>query len=168
MVVTVAAIGVSAASLAGGIRSNRKARRAAKKAAQISNLQAAARLRDTQINQLRQSRIARAESLAAAVASGSESSSASEGALSSIGSQTAYNVNYTAQDAYYQNMIDRYTRTSNKYSNQTSLYSQLFGVSTGIAAQGISNLDSSSFQIFGNGITESGGSITGGTYASYT
>ena len=50
------------------------------------------------IAQLRQARMARAGSMAGALTSGIETSSLSTSALSSIGSQAQYNVQYTAED----------------------------------------------------------------------
>lgn len=78
------------------------------------------------IAQLRQARMARAGSMAGALTSGIETSSLSTSALSSIGSQAQYNVQYTANDRRLFQLYAQYMqRAGANIDTYKSLYTGL-------------------------------------------
>lgn len=118
-----AGVGAILGGIAGSLDIGHSAKSQAKKARRIAmereqNAQDAAYLQ-----MIRQARIARAGSLAASTNYGISSSSLATSALSSIGSQSQYSVQYTANDQRLLSLYNRYMKKAGDYakSAQTTL-----------------------------------------------
>lgn len=92
------------------------------------------------LQMLREARTTRAGSLQASVTSGLTSSSLSTSALSSIGSQAQYNVQYLAEDRrlfkQYSNYLERAGELTDTYQNTMSMLQALPGITAGIKSIG--------------------------------
>lgn len=111
----------------GGFLGGRKAKKAKKymqKASAIASQREANSVADQYRQMLRTARVARAGSMAASVASGITTSSLSTSALSSIGSQAQYNVQYLAEDrrlySIYKRYMEKAGQLANDYQNTMS------------------------------------------------
>lgn len=146
-VTAIAALSVAAlgASVYTGIQSaetQNKAAKAQRRQAEIENQRAENVNRQKMIQNLRQMRIARAQSLQSAANAGAIEGSAGMGAVASIGSQGAANIQNLAADrqlAYtsmlYGNQANKYTTTANRLG----VYSGLLGQASSLG-----------FSIYGN------------------
>lgn len=92
----------------------RKARKYAKKAAAIQQQREKNETYALMLQQIREGRITRASSLASSSALGIATSSLSTSALSSIGSQLGYNLQYTAEDSRLYDMYKLYMKKAGK------------------------------------------------------
>lgn len=108
----------------GGFLGGRKAKKAKKylqKASAIQSQREANSVADQYRQMLRTARVARAGSLAASLSSGIETSSLSTSALSSIGSQAQYNVQFLAEDrrlfSIYKRYMEKAGQLANDYQN---------------------------------------------------
>lgn len=96
-----------------------KAKKKAKQARQIQQLREMESYRQQYLLQLRQARSTRATTLSTAVAMGVEEGSGSQAALSSIGSQTANNIEYMSVDRSREIQIAELTSKANKLSKKS-------------------------------------------------
>lgn len=108
----------------GGFLGGRKAKKAKKylqKASAIQSQREANAVADQYRQMLRTARVARAGSMAASLSSGIETSSLSTSALSSIGSQAQYNVQFLAEDrrlfSIYKRYMEKAGQLANDYQN---------------------------------------------------
>ena len=131
------AIGAGVGLLTGsglGFLSGSKARKAnkyAKKAAAIQLERERNATDATLLQQIRQGRMTREASAAAIATSGIETSSLATSALSSVGSQTGYNLQYLANDRRLYELYANYMR---KASKATQSYQQLVALSGSISS----------------------------------
>lgn len=109
-----------------GFNMGRKAKKAKKymqKAVAVQQEREQNAVQAQYIAQLRQARMARAGSLAASIVSGISTSSLATSALSSIGSQAQYNVQYTANDRRLFQLYSQYMqRAGANLDTYKSLY----------------------------------------------
>lgn len=104
----------------GGLFGGKKAKKARKYAKMASNIQSqreANMVADQYRQMLRTARVARAGSMAASISSGIETSSLSTSALSSIGSQAQYNVQFLAEDRRLYSIYKQYMEKAGKAAN---------------------------------------------------
>lgn len=123
-----AAIGGAVGGIMGGImgKKAKKAKKYQRMAAAVQSEREQNAVQAQYIAQLRQARMARAGSMAGALTSGIETSSLSTSALSSIGSQAQYNVQYTAEDRRLFNLYSQYMqRAGANLDTYKSLYTGL-------------------------------------------
>lgn len=104
-----------------GSKKAKKAKKYLKKASAIQSQREANSVADQYRQMLRTARVARAGSLAASLSSGIETSSLSTSALSSIGSQAQYNVQFLAEDrrlfSIYKRYMEKAGQLANDYQN---------------------------------------------------
>lgn len=119
----------------GGLFGGKKAKKARKYAKMASNIQSqreANMVADQYRQMLRTARVARAGSMAASISSGIETSSLSTSALSSIGSQAQYNVQFLAEDrrlySIYKQYMEKAGQAANAYQNTMASLSLIGGV----------------------------------------
>lgn len=110
------AIGAAVGGIVGSVVGGKKAKKAAKKAAAIQREREQNAQDATYLQMIRQARMARSGSLAASTAYGLSSSSLTSSALSSIGSQSQYSVQYTANDQRLVEKYNYYMRKAGKYA----------------------------------------------------
>lgn len=121
--------GAALGALSGGFGGSkaRKARKYARRAARVQQQREANAAEATFLQQIREGRITRAASSASAAALGISTSSLSTSALSSIGSQTGYNMQYLAEDRRLYSLYSRYMRKAGRaaqdYKNVMALQS---------------------------------------------
>ena len=126
--VSYAAIAGGAASLVGGVGSlvsSNKAKKARRKAAKLQNQRQFNREQENILQSIRETRIQRAASLAASVASGAEYTSAAAGAYGSLGSQFTHNLSTYLTDARLSREIGKLSGQAERYDYQGSLYNSL-------------------------------------------
>lgn len=118
-----AGIGAAIGGIAGSIGLGNKAKKRAKKARQVQQEREQNAQNATYLQMIRQARLARSGSLAASTAYGLASSSLATSALSSIGSQSQYSVQYTANDQRLVQLYNRYMKKAGDYAKaaQTTL-----------------------------------------------
>lgn len=158
------ALAVSAVGTVGGIISASKASAAQEKAyeaqkrqAAVENARAANANYAQQLQNIRRGRIARATALASGISAGAEEGSAVQGAVGSVGSQTAYNVSTLATDiglaqqsAAYGSQAAGYLSQANQYSAQSNIFSSVGGLGKDIfgASGGFKNFGSKSVYVW--------------------
>ena len=139
-------IGGTLGAVSGAFRGNkqRKAKRYQKKAAAIQQQREANQDYNTFLQLIRQQRIARAASLAEAVATGTERTSKTAGTVSGQQSQTAYSINYLAEDRRLQSLYASYLRAAGKAQSieqdLSALWSSVLSVAQPFAQAGIKQL----------------------------
>lgn len=135
-----AIVGGVAGAVAGVFRgsSKRKAKKYARLAAQVQKERQDNADYNTFLQLIRQQRLARAATMSQAVAAGSEMSSKTAGAISGQQSQTAYGINYLANDRRLQDLYASYTKRAAKaetvYQDQTAIWNTLLGVGMAYAS----------------------------------
>lgn len=110
------AIGAAVGGIAGALDIGSSAKKKAKKAREIVREREQNQQESIYLQMIRQARIARAGSLAASTTYGISSSSLATSALSSIGSQSQYSVQYTANDQRLLQLYNRYMKQAGDYS----------------------------------------------------
>lgn len=118
-----ASIGAALGGIAGSIGLGKKAKKNAKRAQAVQREREQNAQQATYLQMIRQARMARSGSLAASTAYGLASSSLATSALSSIGSQSQYSVQYTANDQRLVELYNHYMKKAGSYakSAQTTL-----------------------------------------------
>jgi len=111
-----AVIGAVVGGVAGAFQGSKqkKAKRYAKMAAAIQKQREENKDYETFLQMIRQQRIARASTLATAVASGLNKTSAVSGAISGQQSQTAHSINFLAEDRRLQELYLNYMKKAGK------------------------------------------------------
>ena len=133
-------IGAAVGGIAGSLGLGKKAKKYAKKAAAVQREREQNAQQATYLQMIRQARMARAGSLAASTSYGLASSSLATSALSSIGSQSQYSVQYTANDQRLVELYNHYMKKAGAYakSAQTTLaVGQLASIAIPIGAGAI-------------------------------
>lgn len=131
------AIGAVAGAVAGGslgFMGGSKARKAAKyarRAARVQQEREANAAEGQMLQYIREGRIARASSQAAANAYGISTSSLETSALSSVGSQLGYNIDYLAEDRRLYDLYSRYMRKAGRAAQQ---YQQLLALNSSVSS----------------------------------
>lgn len=135
-----------------GLFGSKKAKKAAKyqKKAQEVQVEREQNAVDAQyLQMLREARMNRAGSLQASINSGIETSSLSTSALSSIGSQAQYNVQYLANDRRLFDLYSQYMQKAGKavdsYQNTIAMLNAMPKITKGV--KGISTIFSSDKEI---------------------
>ena len=119
-----AGIGAMVGGLAGSIGIGKKAKKNAKRARAIQ-IEREQNAQDAQyLTMVRRARMARSGSLAASTAYGLASSSLASSALSSIGSQSQYSLQYTANDQRLLQAYNRYAKKASDLSKSAQLTMQ--------------------------------------------
>lgn len=113
------AVGSTIGAITGGRGAKKKAKKYAKLAQQIQREREENALEDQYLQQIRQARIARSASLAASAAYDLSTSSLTTTALSSIGSQSQYNIQYMAED---ERLFDLYSMYMQKAGKASDIY----------------------------------------------
>ena len=127
------AIGAVIGGIAGGVMgafrgsAKRKAKRYQRLAAQIQQQRENNKDYATFLQMIRQQRLARAATIAESVARGVETSSAARGAVSGQQAQTAYSINYLAEDRRLQELYLGYMRRAGKATSIADDISALWG-----------------------------------------
>lgn len=118
-----AAVGAAVGGIVGALDIGSSAKKRAKKARAIIREREQNQQEASYLQMIRQARIARAGSLAASTTYGISSSSLATSALSSIGSQSQYSVQYTANDQRLLQLYNRYMKQAGDYAKaaQTTL-----------------------------------------------
>lgn len=111
-----AAIGAVVGGIAGALDIGSSAKKKAKKARAVMREREQNQQESVYLQMIRQARIARAGSLAASTTYGISSSSLATSALSSIGSQSQYSVQYTANDQRLLQLYNKYMKQAGDYS----------------------------------------------------
>lgn len=130
------AIGGVVGGIAGSIGLGKKGKKKAKQARRIQQEREQNAQNATYLQMIRNARLNRAGSLAASTAYGLSSSSLATSALSSIGSQSQYSVQYTANDQRLVGLYNRYMKKAGDYAKaaQTTLAAgQMTGLVLGAA-----------------------------------
>lgn len=130
------AIGGVVGGIAGSIGLGKKGKKKAKQARRIQQLREQNAQDATYLQMIRTARMARSGSLAASTVYGLASSSLATSALSSIGSQSQYSIQYTANDQRLVSLYNRYMKKAGDYAKaaQTTLAAgQLTGLALGTA-----------------------------------
>lgn len=117
-----AMVGGSIGSAYNSHRMQKKAAAAQNRAYQVQARQAALQNSRATLQQIRASRIARAQQVNQAAAIGGVESSGAMGAASSVGAQTTSNLNYMYNQWQNMNAIQDYTNLSNRYSTKAQTY----------------------------------------------
>lgn len=129
------AIGGYVGGLAGSLVSGKKAKKYMKRAAKVQQ-EREQNAQDAQyLAMVREARMARAGSLAASASYGIDTSSLATSALSSIGSQSQYSVQFTANDQRLVKKYNYYMKKAGQKAKaaQTAMaVGQLIGVSAGV------------------------------------
>lgn len=139
-------IGGAVGAISGAFRgsSQRKAKRYQKLAAQVQQQREANQDYAKFLQLIRQQRLARASTIAEAVASGLDYSSAVSGATSSQQAQTAYSINYLAEDRRLQSLYLSYMKSAGKAASieqdQTALWSSVLALAGPFAQAGATNM----------------------------
>lgn len=136
-----ASVGAAVGGIAGSIGLGKKAKKNAKRAQAIQREREQNAQEATYLQMIRQARMARAGSLAASTSYGLASSSLTTSALSSIGSQSQYSVQYTANDQRLLELYNSYMKKAGAYakSAQTTLAAgQLASLAIGVGGSAIS------------------------------
>jgi hypothetical protein len=137
-----AVVGGALGAISGAFRGSaqRKAKRYQKLAAQIQQQREENQDYARFLQLIRQQRLARASTLASAVASGLDRSSAVSGSISGQQSQTAYSINYLAEDRRLQSLYLSYMRSAGKAASierdQTALWSSVLALAQPFAQAG--------------------------------
>ena len=138
-----AAVGSAVGGIAGSLGIGKSAKKAAKKATWIQQEREQNAEDAYYLQLIREARMARSGSLAASTTYGLATSSLASSALSSIGSQSQYSVQYTANDQRLVNLYNFYMKKAGKYAKaaQTTLAtgqiaSMAFGVGAAFASAG--------------------------------
>lgn len=119
-----AGIGAMVGGLAGSLGIGKKAKKNAKRARAIQ-IKREQNAQDAQyLAMVRRARMARSGSLAASTAYGLASSSLASSALSSIGSQSQYSIQYTANDQRLLQAYNRYVKKASDLSKSAQLTMQ--------------------------------------------
>lgn len=119
-----AGVGAMLGGLAGSFGIGRKAKKNAKRARAIQ-MEREQNAQDAQyLAMVRRARLARSGSLAASTAYGLASSSLASSALSSIGSQSQYSIQYTANDQRLLQAYNRYVKKASDLSKSAQLTMQ--------------------------------------------
>lgn len=113
------AVGATVGAITGGRGAKKKAKKYAKLAQQIQREREENALEDQYLQQIRQARIARSASLAAALSYDLSTSSLITTALSSVGSQSQYNIQYMAED---ERLFDLYSLYMQKAGKASDIY----------------------------------------------
>lgn len=132
-----AAIGSAIGGIAGSIGLGNKAKKNAKRAKRLQQERERNAEADTYLQMIREARQARAGSLAYSTAYGLASSSLATSAMSSIGSQSQYSVQYLANDQRLVKKINNYLKKAATYAkaSQTTLATgQLASMAFGVGA----------------------------------
>lgn len=128
-----AGVGAMVGGLAGSFGIGRKAKKNAKRA-RVIQMEREQNAQDAQyLAMVRRARMARSGSLAASTAYGLASSSLASSALSSIGSQSQYSIQYTANDQRLLQAYNRYVKKASDLSRSAQLTMQV-GQLAGTAA----------------------------------
>lgn len=118
------AIGGAIGSLVGGIasafHSSNKAEKYQKKAESVQRQREANVQADKYLQMIREARITRATSLASGTYAGMTTGSVLSDALSSIGSQSMYTVQFSANDERLVELYNRYMKKAGAYANAAS------------------------------------------------
>lgn len=109
-----------------------------KKAQAIQREREANEVEARYLQMIRQGRIARSSSLAASTSAGLSTSSLSTSALSSIGSQLGYNIQYLANDRRLQDLYNYYMRKAERASNKFKLIDTI-ATGGGVLGSGLSS-----------------------------
>lgn len=112
-------VGATIGSITGGMGAKKKAKKYAKLAQQVQREREQNALEDQYLQQIRQARMARSASLASAATYNLSSSSLTTAALSSIGSQSQYNIQYMAED---ERLFELYTMYMQKAGKASDIY----------------------------------------------
>lgn len=157
--VTMAFVGLAAAtaSTVGGIvsaskasKAQEKAYEAQKKQAAVENARAANANYAQQLQNIRRGRIARATALASGISAGAEEGSAVQGAIGSVGSQTAYNVSTLATDIGLAQQSAAYGSQAAGYLSQANQYGTYGSIFNAVGSLGASIFSSAGgFNTFG-------------------
>lgn len=138
-----ASIGSAVGGIAGSLGLGNKAKKYARKARKVQQEREQNQEDAYYLQLIREARMARSGSLAASVAYGLSSSSLATSALSSIGSQSQYSVQYTANDQRLVKLYNKYMKKAGSYAKaaQTTLAtgqisSMAFGVGAAFASAG--------------------------------
>jgi len=138
-----AAVGSAVGGIAGSLGIGKSAKKAAKKATWIQQEREQNAEDAYYLQLIREARMARSGSLAASTSYGLATSSLASSALSSIGSQSQYSIQYTANDQRLVNLYNFYMKKAGKYAKaaQTTLAtgqiaSMAFGVAGAFAGAG--------------------------------
>lgn len=129
-----AVIGTAWGAFAGGLGD--KAEKKLKQAKQLQRLRERDAYKQRLLSTLRQGRIQRASSLAAAVAANAINSSGTEAALSSIGSQLANQVEYMSVDQGRAVKIEQLTSKGKKLAKRASTHQQALSATTAVLSLG--------------------------------
>lgn len=128
------AIGALGGAIFGGMGAKKKAKKYAKLAQQIQREREEDALEDQYLQQIRQARIARSASLATSVAYNLSASSLTTTALSSIGSQSQYNIQYMAED---ERLFDLYSMYMQKAGKASDIYKNTMATGQTLASIGL-------------------------------
>lgn len=162
-----AAVGSVVGGIAGSIGLGNKAKKYAKRARRVQQ----ERERNAQgaqyLSMVREARMARAGSLAASASYGIDTSSLATSALSSIGSQSQYSVQYTANDQRLLELYKKYLKKAGAYSKaaQTTLTAgqisgTLFSMGAAYASAGATAMATAGNEAMAEGVTVGATEIT--------
>lgn len=135
-----AAIGSAVGGMAGAIGIGNKAKKYAKKAKAVQREREMNAQSANYLSMIREARLARAGSLAAATYSNIATSSLTSSALSSIGSQSQYSVQFTANDQRLVQLYNHYMKKAGaaaKAASTTQTIGQLSSMAFGLGAAGL-------------------------------
>ena len=138
-----AAVGSAVGGIAGSLGLGNKAKKYARRARRVQRERESNAQEATFLQMIREARLARAGSLSATANYGISSSSLATSALSSIGSQSQYSVQYTANDQRLINLYNKYMKKAGSYAKAAKttlatgqLASMAFGVGAAFASAG--------------------------------
>ena len=132
-----AAVGAAVGGIAGSLGLGNKGKKYKKRAQAVQKEREGNAQEADYLQLIRQARMARSGSLAAATTYGLATSSLSSSALSSIGSQSQYSVQYTANDQRLVELYNKYMKKAGSYAKaaQTTLTAvQLTSMALGAGA----------------------------------
>lgn len=162
-----AAVGAVVGGIGGAIGLGNKAKKAAKRARAIQQERERNAEGAQYLAMIRQARLARAGSLAASTTYGIATSSLATSALSSIGSQSQYSVQFTANDERLLELYKKYAKKAGTYSKaaQTTLTTgQIAGTVLGtvgaFAGAGASAMSTAGSSAMSEGVTVGATEIT--------
>lgn len=172
------AIGGVVGGIGGAFGLGKKAKKYAKRARQIQQEREGNAEEAQYLAMIRTARVNRASSLAAATAYDVATSSLATSALSSIGSQSMYSIQYTAEDQRLVELYNQYMQKAGKFSKAAGTTLKV-GIATGAvlgtAAAGFMAAGSAATAGTSAGLEAAGGVASAGTdamasafYAAYT
>ena len=138
-----ASVGSAVGGIAGSLGLGNKAKKYARRARRVQREREGNAQEATFLQMIREARLARAGSLSATANYGISSSSLATSALSSIGSQSQYSVQYTANDQRLINLYNKYMKKAGSYAKAAKttlatgqLASMAFGVGAAFSSAG--------------------------------